>query len=142
MMKLNKFSNWATAIYTVVMLTFLVGCEKPGELTITASAAKTEKAPDEIKDQYKITDAESPKVIRPPDRVKNTTILVSDVDGCKTYFVEGEVNFFNKHSGKWNHDWYKTYFTKCIDDSTVVNEWDTKHGKTTVQNLTPTIKGK
>lgn len=140
MMKLTKFSNLAAAICTVVMLTFLVGCEKPGELTITASAAKTEKAPDELKDKYTATDAEPPKVIRPPDFVETKAILLNEIDGCKTYAVRGEINYFDKSRGRWSSDYVSTYFTKCEADNKVVSKWSVKEGKRTVEKSIETIR--
>lgn len=135
-MKLTKLASWVA----VSMLVFLVGCEKPGELTITASAAKIEKAPDEIKDQYKTTDAESPKVIRPPDLVETKTILLSEVDGCKTYAVRGEINYFDKARKRWYMDYVSTYFTKCEADNKVVSKWSVKEGKRTVEKSIETIR--
>lgn len=128
MMKLNKLANWAAVCIFVV----LCGCVDDSKKTI----AEIEKAPDEVKERYIQTDATSVK--RPPDLIRTTTLLISEVDGCKSYLVTGQANFFDNEFKTWRLEGIKTYFTKCEGETKIVSKWNVKEGKRTVEKSSET----
>lgn len=74
----------------------------------------------------------------PPDVAQSNTILISDVEGCKTYMVTGKATYLEQAGNTWTSEWYKTYFTKCSDSDDVVNEWDVREGKRTIRQTSVT----
>lgn len=129
MMKFTKFTNALALVYSIGMVGFLVGCDDK-------SRPKVEEIPEEVVAAQVAEDSIPAK--RPPDLVRTTTLLVSEVDGCKTYMVVGKANYYNKSISEWTYDWVKTYFTKCVDNSKITNNWPVREGKRTVEKSSTT----
>lgn len=118
MNRFTKTVGWAALIYSVLMLSFLLltGC------------SRREEAPQDVTQEYF-----SSRV------VESNTILISEVDGCKTYLVTGNVEYVSGDNRYW--DRYKTYFTRCERSPDVVNKWSKREGKRTTEESSITIKG-
>ena len=134
MMKFTKFANGLALVYSIGMAGFLVGC-------VDKNQPKVEEVPEEVVAAAQVSENYSP-VKRPPDLIRTTTLLISEADGCKTYVIIGKVNYYDNSISKWNYDWVKTYFTKCVDNSQVTNKWEVREGKRTVEksSTTETVK--
>lgn len=133
MMKFTKFANGLALVYSIGMVGFLVGC-------VDKSRLKVEEIPEEVVEAQVSEDSTPAK--RPPNLIRTTTLLLSEVDGCKTYMVIGKTNYYDNSISKWNYEWVKTYFTKCVDNSQVTNKWEVREGKQTVEksSTTETVK--